>query len=230
MLSRVLPAHVAVAESYADLPRARLHPEEHGLAGTFRAQRRAEFTTVRHCARRAGRSLGLPPFPLLPGDTGAPLWPAGVVGSLTHCRGYRGAAVAHAADVRSLGIDAEPHVPLPDGMLERIALPEELRHQEALRSWDGSVSWDRLLFCVKEAVYKAWSPLTGHWLGFHEASVLIQRSPPVFTARLLRAAPDGCEVPQVLVGRWHAQDGLLLAALAVRHRGRTPLGTAAVRH
>ncbi|AVZ73091.1 4'-phosphopantetheinyl transferase [Streptomyces lunaelactis] len=217
MLSRVLPSGVAVAESYADLPEAQLHPAERGLAVTFRAGRRAEFATVRHCARRAGRSLGLPPFPLLPGDMGAPLWPAGVVGSMTHCRGYRGAAVANAADVRALGIDAEPHLPLPDGMLERIALPEELRHQEALRSWDQTVSWDRLLFCVKEAVYKVWSPLTGHWLGFHETSVLIQRSPPVFTARLLRAAPDGCDVPSVLGGRWLAEDSLLLAAIAVRH-------------
>ncbi|MFF0744445.1 4'-phosphopantetheinyl transferase [Streptomyces sp. NPDC004111] len=232
LLARILPAGTAVAESFGDprptpprtapgTPRGEdplLHPAERAHAATLRAPRRAEFTSVRHCARRAGRQLGLPPFPLLPGPAGAPRWPAGTVGSLTHCPGYRGAALARDTHLRALGVDAEPHRPLPPGMLERIALPEELHHQEELRAQDGAVRWDRLLFCAKEAVYKVWSPLTGGgWLGFHEASVRIERSPPALTARLLRAAPrdTGPPPPAVLRGSWLAEGGLLLAALAV---------------
>lgn len=37
----------------------------------------------------------------------------------------------------------------------------------------GGVCWDRVLFCAKETVYKAWFPLTHCWLGFQEASVTI---------------------------------------------------------
>ena len=60
-----------------------------------------------------------------PGAKREPLWPAGVVGSITHCDGYRAAAVARATDLATVGIDAEPHEPLPDGVLAAIALPAE---------------------------------------------------------------------------------------------------------
>jgi len=44
---------------------------------------------------------------------------------MTHCDGYRAAAVAHQATLASLGIDAEPHAALPEGVEELTALPEE---------------------------------------------------------------------------------------------------------
>ena len=91
-------------------------------------RRRAEFTTVRTCARIALGRLGLPPAPLLTGSKREPLWPAGVVGSITHCDGYRAAAVARASEVAAIGIDAEPHDPLPDGILDRVTLPAERAH------------------------------------------------------------------------------------------------------
>ncbi|MFF1717797.1 hypothetical protein [Streptomyces sviceus] len=52
-----------------------------------------------------------------------PAWPDGVVGSMTHCDGYRAAAVAHAGEVLGVGIDAEHHLPLPEGVFASIALP-----------------------------------------------------------------------------------------------------------
>jgi 4'-phosphopantetheinyl transferase EntD len=65
---------------------------------------------------------------LLPGRSGAPRWPDGVVGSMTHCNGYRATVVAHSGRVRSLGIDAELHAPLPP-VLRVIARPEEAATQ-----------------------------------------------------------------------------------------------------
>ena len=87
------------------------------------AKRRNEFITARHCARIALGELGFPPLPILKGDKGEPCWPEGVVGSLTHCAGYRGAVVGRAGPVRSVGVDAEPHDVLPDGVLDAISLP-----------------------------------------------------------------------------------------------------------
>ncbi|WP_158717200.1 4'-phosphopantetheinyl transferase family protein [Streptomyces sp. NRRL F-4474] len=75
------------------------------------AARRREFATVRRCARQSLAALGIPPMPLLPGERGAPLWPRGTVGSMTHCLGYRAAAAARADEITALGIDAEPHQP-----------------------------------------------------------------------------------------------------------------------
>nr|WP_277349809.1 4'-phosphopantetheinyl transferase superfamily protein [Planosporangium thailandense] len=177
-------------------------------------KRRAEFATVRACARRALGELGLPPVALPRGERGAPRWPDGIVGSMTHCTGYRASAVAWAAKVPTIGIDAEPALPLPGRVLGMVSLPQERVMLTALAAAAPAVCWDRLLFCAKEAVYKAWFPLARRWLGFEDA--LIEIDPGgVFSVRLLVPGPrlaDG-EVTG-FAGRWLTRDGLLLAAVA----------------
>jgi len=117
MLERLLPAEVSVAASRGDMPDASLFPEEEAAIGGAIEKRRREFATARTCARRALVRLGVAPQSILPGPGGAPSWPAGIVGSITHCDGYRGCAVARVTDLRSIGIDAEPNEPLPKGLL-----------------------------------------------------------------------------------------------------------------
>src|SRR5207302_8878156 len=119
LVSSVLPASgdladaLACAEAYSDPPGLAPLPAEEPLIAKSVAKRRNEFITVRHCARVALGELGLPPVPILKGEKGEPCCPDGVVGSLTHCTGYRGAVVGRSAAVRSVGIDAEPHDVLP---------------------------------------------------------------------------------------------------------------------
>ena len=69
-----------------------------------------------------------------------------------------------------MGIDAEPHAPLPDGVLGQIARAEERPRLAELAGAEPEVHWDRLLFCAKETVYKVWFPLAECWLGFEDAS------------------------------------------------------------
>ena len=150
---------------------------------------------------------------------GAPLWPAGIVGSMTHCPGYRGSAVARAEDMLTVGVDAEPDDRLPAGVLDAVAAADERAGLDALASAAQGPSWDRLLFCAKEAVYKAWFPLTQRWLGFKEAAVTISPADGTFTARLLVEGPvlDGRPLTG-FTGRWLARDGLILTAIAVPRR------------
>lgn len=225
MIGRILPDQVAVAWTGEDVPVRDLLPEEAVLVSAAVESRRREFATVRSCAREALGTLGLPPGPVLRGPRGEPLWPDKAVGSMTHCNGYRAAAVATAADVRSLGIDAEPDLPLPDGVLEVIARAEELprlRRLEAVTSGDSgtaAVSCDRLLFSAKESVYKAWFPMTGLPLDFSEAS--LEFSPlGTFTARLLVPGPfhDGSRL-RSLSGRWLAAGGFVFTSVVVPARG-----------
>ena len=115
-------ANLASAELYYDPPEQAPMPQEEPLIARSVAKRRNEFITVRHCARIALGELGFPPVPILKGDKGEPCWPDGVVGSLTHCAGYRGAVVGRGGVVRSVGVDAEPHDVLPDGVLDAISL------------------------------------------------------------------------------------------------------------
>ena len=218
MIALIVPAGVEVADATGPVPGEALLPAEEVLVARAVGKRRAEFTTVRTCARIALGRLGLPPAPLLSGPRREPLWPAGVVGSITHCDGYRAAAVARASEIAAIGIDAEPHEALPAGILDRVSLPAERAH---LHDLPPGLHWDRLLFSAKESVYKAWFPLARRWLGFEEAVVVFtpgqrpQRG--TFTADLLVDAPPvvGGQPVRRLRGRYAVSGGLLGTAIAL---------------
>jgi len=221
VIERVVPAGVAVAETRTDLDEP-LHPAEEAAVARAVPRRRQEFRTVRACARTALAELGVDRPPLVPGERGAPSWPAGVVGSMTHCDGYRAAAVARTTTAAGLGIDAEPHGPLPDGVLDLVASTSEREHLADLARRDPAVRWDRVLFSAKESVYKTWSPLTGAWLAFEEVLLTVEPGPGAggFTAQLLaRPAPphDGV-VPTALAGRWLVEDGLVVTGVVLPGR------------
>ncbi|MFG2628564.1 4'-phosphopantetheinyl transferase [Streptomyces sp. NPDC048473] len=229
MIEKILPSQVAVAEALSDPPDAALFPGEEELIRKAVEGRRKEFTTARWCARRALGELGIAPAPILKGERGAPIWPGGVVGSMTHCVGYRAAAIARRADVVTVGIDAEPHEPLPDGVHETIALATEQQRELDLRRASPEIHWDRLLFSAKESVYKAWFPLTHRWLGFEEADIVLH-SNGSFTAALLISAtgPDpaagATATPTAFSGRWMVADGLVVTAIAVENAPSAPTG------
>jgi 4'-phosphopantetheinyl transferase EntD len=216
-IDAVVPPTVHAAEIYDDPPDLAPLPQEEPLVARSVAKRRNEFVTVRHCARIALAEIGIGPVPILKGDKGEPCWPEGVVGSLTHCTGYRGAVVARAAEVRSIGIDAEPHDVLPDGVLKAISLPAE---RAELSGLPGSLHWDRILFCAKEATYKAWFPLTHRWLGFEDAHIIFaidaSGQSGTFRSRILidPAAEHGPPLT-ALDGRWSVAGGLTLTAIVL---------------
>ena len=166
MIEAILPAEAATAEAFDDPPGLTLFPEEEAVIARAVGKRRREFTTTRACARTALARLGLPPVPIVPGPRGAPQWPVGVVGSMTHCAGYRACAVARDLDLLTIGLDAEPHGQLPEGVLDAVSRPEEREQLAALAATVPGTHWDRMLFSAKESVYKAWFPLTQRWLGF----------------------------------------------------------------
>jgi 4'-phosphopantetheinyl transferase EntD len=211
----LLPA-VAAAEEFGDRADAVLFPAEQAVIARAVERRRREFATGRACARAALARLGHPPVAILPGERGSPDWPPGIVGSITHCAGYRAAAVGKAAEVLAIGLDAEPDQPLPDGVLGAISLVAERASLGDLARSAPGPNWDRLLFRAKESVYKAWFPLTGRWLGFEQAHITLDPAAGTFTARLLVPGRevDGRELTG-FEGRWLARDGLILAAICV---------------
>ncbi|MFI6845026.1 4'-phosphopantetheinyl transferase [Kitasatospora sp. NPDC050467] len=215
MIGELLPETVVVEVAYDDPPQARLEPEEEAVIARAVDSRRREFTTVRHCARLALGRLGFPYRALVPGLRGAPGWPDGVVGSLTHCAGFRGAAIARAGDVVSLGIDAEPALSLPEGVFEAIALPAEQKRIAELLAEHPDTPWDRILFSAKESVYKTWFPLTHLFLDFSEADLTLGTD-GTFHAELLVPGPvvDGRRLGS-FTGRWTVRNGLLATAITV---------------
>ena len=216
MIEAILPAEAAAEEAFGDPPGAVLFPEEEVVIAKAVDKRRREFTTARACARAALTRLGIAPAPILPGLRGAPQWPDGVVGSMTHCAGYRACAVARDRDLLTIGLDAEPHGQLPEGVLGAVSLAEERERLAALAAAAPGTHWDRMLFSAKESVYKAWFPLTQRWLGFAEASVSIDPDRGTFTARLLVDGPELADGPLTsFTGRWLVEAGLIITAIAV---------------
>lgn len=214
MIEQLLPSAVVVVEAYHDVD-APLLPDESAAVARAVDKRRREFTTVRHCARTALAKLGAPATAIPRGDRGAPRWPDGYVGSMTHCDGYRAAAVARSWEVVTLGIDAEPHQPLPDGVLAQIASAAEQEHLAALAREQPGVHWDRLLFSAKESVYKAWFPVTKRWLGFEEARLTFDPAAGTFHAELLVAGLVIAGTPRSsLRGRYAADGRLVVTAIA----------------
>lgn len=208
VIADLLAPPVAAVEVFGDLD-APLFPEEHEVIARAVPRRRREFAAVRACARAALAQIGVSPAPILPDEWGAPGWPAGVVGSMSHCAGHQACAVAHSSLFRTIGIDAEPNEPLPDGVLTTVALPgEQLRVQALLRA-SPAIRWDRLLFSAKESVYKAWFPVARRWLDFEDVDVTIS-DVGRFSASVLRPGPI-----REFHGRWATQRGLVATAIAV---------------
>ncbi|MEU9048601.1 MULTISPECIES: 4'-phosphopantetheinyl transferase superfamily protein [unclassified Kitasatospora] len=205
VLGSLLPPYVRCAEAFGALDAGRLHPAEAAYIRGRSPRRRHQFTTARTLARRALAELGHPSAPLLPGPGGAPQWPSGAVGSITHTDGYTACAVTSTGRHVSLGIDAEPVRPLPRGVLDLVSTEGERRRLAVLPV--GAVPWDTVLFSAKEAVYKAVHPLTRTWTALAAITVAV-RPDGTFTARHPHR-------PGVGIGRWGAHEGILITAFAL---------------
>jgi 4'-phosphopantetheinyl transferase EntD len=214
-LSILLPTCVKLSERHHDRDPEPLFPGEIEYLEKAVEKRRLEFVTARRCARDALGGIGVTRPPMVPGVAGSPPWPTGIVGSITHCAGYRGAAVAWDSDVWGLGIDAEPHEGLPVDVLDVVATDLEVERISRLASSRPDIAWDRLLFSAKESVYKVWFPLSRTWLGFEEADVTLEESGR-FRATLARelALPGGVSTRE-LRGRWASDERHVVTAVTI---------------
>ena len=152
---------IAPGDEHALLPReAGAFPSS--VVGVRRASGAARLVARQLLAR-----LGIPDCELPKSPSGAPIWPAGVVGSLAHDARVAIAAVGRRRDVGALGIDIEPAELLPPEILEMVATPAE-RLNIGHDPYGG-----RLLFVAKEAAYKAVFPLDQTFLEHHDVEVSI---------------------------------------------------------
>ena len=139
------------------------------------AQRQAEFFHGRLCARAALGEWGVHGWQIGIGASREPIWPAGVIGSITHSRTLAAAAVLPSARGRGIGIDLEECADNDTGALEAIAhtvlLPSELAY---LRSQRGSLSEAhlfKLAFSAKESFYKAVFGVVGRFIDFSAIAI-----------------------------------------------------------
>lgn len=147
-----------------------LLPAERDSLGGAVPTRIQEFAAGRRCAREAMQALGVAPQrPLLRGPQRQPLWPAGVVGSITHTKGYCAAVVAPASACAGLGIDAERCADLDAELWPRLFDAAELSTLGTLEP-EAARQLSTVLFAVKEAFFKSQFPLSAAMPDFTEVS------------------------------------------------------------
>lgn len=162
---------------------------EAAIVGRAVLRRRAEFAS----GRALLRGLIGADIELLRASNGAPVLPAGFVGSLAHDREIVIGVVAPAATVRAVGIDVEPVQELDPGVAELVVRPDDV------------VPDPLTAFVAKEAAYKAWSCLGGEMLEHHDVRVVVDDD-------LYRAELRGEMVVRGELGR---AAGRLLAAVII---------------
>ncbi len=156
-----------------------LFAEEQQALSSARERRRQGYASARCSAHEALLRHGAAAAPIGRADSGAPVWPAGVRGSLTHSTNLAAACVVGLN--QSVGIDIEDTGRMSSGVAERILTVEE----RAVLDLSAASGLDvaTLIFSAKEAVYKAIFPLVGLYIGYREVRLEIDSHNQRFAAR-----------------------------------------------
>ncbi len=213
---------VAIALADASTPLTPLVGAEVDIVGPRWSPKRLwEYQAGRHCARVALRRLGAGAAELasgiVRGEQGAPTWPRGWAGSITHT-GHgdtRWAACVVSRDLEVIGIDAELDAPLEADLQRRILTERERRWAHAHCSSAAELGHHALLvFSAKEAFYKCQFPMSRLFLGFHEVETEFDQEGHGFAAwcdRPLGHLASG----QRLAGRFLREAGLVVTSVSL---------------
>jgi 4'-phosphopantetheinyl transferase EntD len=179
------------------------------VAGAVESRQR-EFSTGRAVARQLLRQLNVTDFELLRDDDRVPKWPAGIVGSISHTRDLCVVAVADEAVCRGIGVDVEPDEPVGEGIERRVCTPLEIAWLDRGPTADRGQRC-RMIFSVKEAVYKAFYPELREFWGFQDVNVNLDLPAQRFTA-----TPPASSGAAQVEGRLLRRAGWIIAGIAIR--------------
>jgi 4'-phosphopantetheinyl transferase EntD len=198
LISRILAPGVFGAEMEDVGQPVLLPPEEEILVAKAAGKRSREFALGRACARLALEQLGHHGMVIGKANDGAPCWPGGVVGSITHAKGYAAALVGDARQFSGIGVDAERLDGVTEELWPRLFDAAESRYLSSLSGAARSLA-ATLFFSAKESCYKAWA-IKGA-LPFRDIHITMEEDG--FTA-----AWSG----RILHGRYAAEGDLMLTA------------------
>jgi len=184
-----------------------------GLAAAA-PKRRREFLAGRTCAARALARLGLGPCEVAIDADRAPVWPAGVVGSITHSAGFAAAAVGLAAQLAGLGIDAEP-IAAPSLVASVAKLILAAGEPAAPPPGMDLETYVTLVFSAKESLFKCVYPQVREPFFFEHARVTLAAVPGEFQAVLLKRFARPPELQSPIRGRYGVAHGEVHTAVAL---------------
>jgi 4'-phosphopantetheinyl transferase EntD len=192
-----------------------LYPEEAAHVKDAAPRRRWEFVAGRVCAREALAGLGIRGFPLLVAGDRTPIWPPGVLGSISHAAGHCGVAVAWRSQVTGLGLDIDSSTDLNEELWPTILTDSELLWlQTQPRATRAKLA--KLFFSAKECTYKCQHSAFGRWMDFHDVIVQPHLGTGVFEASFLGDHPLLRAQRGTVRGRFAFGDGLVVTGMEWR--------------
>ena len=175
--------------------------------------RRDEFAAGRAAARGALATLAIAPVPIPRAADRRPLWPNGIIGSISHTDGIAAAIVGHNQPTAGVGLDIEGDAPLKKELRKYILTRSEAAARKA-RPLVANSSRCKATFAAKEALFKAIYPITGQFFGFLDANVDLLESGN-WTATLCDTAPALPASMVISGGKWAAVDGHVIATVCI---------------
>lgn len=139
-------------------------------------KRKREFATARVLAREALARIGAPAVEILNASDRAPIWPAGIAGSISHCDTRAVVAVARRDVAGTVGIDIEHRAELKRELWRSVFTRREIADLEERFDTAARGRLALAMFSAKEALYKAQYPWTTTYMGFHELEVALAPS------------------------------------------------------
>jgi 4'-phosphopantetheinyl transferase EntD len=212
----LFPPGVAAAEMREAADPCLLLPEEAVHLGRAVAKRAQEFAAGRLCARRALAEFGITDFPIRVAADRQPIWPDGMVGSITHTAGFCAAVVAKQRHVGSVGLDSEVVGDVKEDIWLSICAPIETAWLDSLPAGQRAAAVT-LIFSAKEAFYKCQYPLAREFLAFHDVTVEAAWGGPegVFTIHPLRDIAIARRTTRPLQGRYLFHEHFATAGMAL---------------
>jgi len=223
----LFPEGVVAAELRAAGNVSCLAPEEASIVANAVPKRVGEFAAGRLCARRALGELGIANFALEAAGDRQPIWPEGIVGSITHTEGMYAAVVAERKLLRAIGVDTEAAAAVEPELWPRILIGAELDWLASLERHARAAA-ATLIFSAKEAAYKCQYPLTGERLSFSDLEVTVAEwgrgrgalqvsaTRPTAIFRLTASDPSA---PHVLTGAYRRHEEFISAGVFLRAAG-----------
>jgi len=182
-------------------------------------KRKAAYLAGRYCARQALAPFELADFVVLNAPDRSPIWPNGLLGSISHSDNHAIAVVSDDKYFVGVGTDIEPVVG-DDAMREimpRILNSDELGLMEFNHLTDRHLF--TILFSLKESFFKAAYRLVQGFFGFEAISVLaLDRDSEVITFRLNQTLHKRLRQGAELKGRFRVISDSMVATLVTLPR------------
>ncbi len=148
----------------------RFNTDRNSMQNAFEKRKR-EFSVGRLCAQHALRQLSITAEVPVDHDR-KPIWPEGVVGSISHSDRYAWAVAARQSCVRHVGIDTEIIVDDEtfENVVDEIAVEAEMKLLSKIHRHPTTAF--TILFSAKESIYKCLYPSNEQYFGFHDVRLI----------------------------------------------------------